>query len=330
LAGNAVTGRSGDGARAGARTLNMLAAPLNAQILRALREGPKQQADLRREAGHPAQTTLRSQLKKLVDAGAIEKRRRSSFPGVLDYELSEAGADLLAVMATLERWLERAPEASLNLGDVPAKGAVKALTEGWSTTILRMLAAKPLTLTELDRVIASLNYPSLERRLSAMRLAGLVAASEADGRGTPYTVTSWARQGIAPIVAAARWERRHSPAGTAQVAKLDVETAFLLAVDLLSPPRDASGPCRLAVELREGKGPQFAGLLVAVSGGRVMSRTTRLDGDADSWALGSLAAWFAAVIDHDMARLELGGDSALARALVDDLHSALFPLPVAD
>ncbi len=46
-------------------------------------------------------------------------------------------------------------------------------------------------------VISSLSYPSLERRLAAMRLAGLIEARPGNGRGTPYAVTDWLRRGIA-------------------------------------------------------------------------------------------------------------------------------------
>lgn len=330
MTGTTVNGRNGSEARSGARTLNLLAAPLNSQILKALRDGPKQPAELRLPAGHPALTTLRGQLKKLVDAGTIEKRRRNRFPGALEYRLSETGSDLMPVVDALERWLERAPQGPLGLGGPPAKAAIKALTDGWSTAMLRALGAKPLTLTELDRVISSMNYPSLERRLSAMRLAGLVDANEGDGRGTPYDVTAWARLAVGPLVAASRWERRHAPSETPPVAKLDVEAAFLLAADLLATPASATGTCRLTIALGDDGGPAPTGLLVSVGDGRVTARTTRLEGETDAWATGSLPAWFAAVVDGDRSGLELGGDGALAGALVDELHGALFAPSLAD
>jgi DNA-binding HxlR family transcriptional regulator len=328
LTGDAVNGRNGCGDRAGARTLNLLAAPLNSQILHALREGAKTQIELRRQTGHPAQTTLRAQLKRLHQIGAIEKQRRDSFPGVLEYELSSAGNDLLPVAAAIDRWLKLSPDGPIEPGSPRAKAAIRAFTEGWSTTMLRALAAKALTLTELDAVITVHNYPSLERRLSAMRLTGLVEAREGNGRGTPYGVAEWARLGIAPLIAAGRWERSHAPAETGTLVKLDIETVFLLASDLLSMPAAASGSCRVAVELRGGEGPVLAGLFLAVRGGRVTSRTTRLGGHPDAWAAGPLSAWFTAIMDRDPAGLELGGDGILARAIVDGLHDVLFGLPV--
>ncbi|HXS47363.1 MAG TPA: winged helix-turn-helix transcriptional regulator, partial [Solirubrobacterales bacterium] len=146
---------SGNGARSGAQTLALLASPLNILILRALSEGPKRQTELRRVAGAPAQTTLRAHLQGLSEIDAIVKSRRNRFPGVLEFELTEAGRDLLSVTTALGRWLRCAPEGPLELGSDAAKAAVKALADGWSTTMLRALAAGPLSLTELDHIIGS-------------------------------------------------------------------------------------------------------------------------------------------------------------------------------
>ncbi len=314
--------------RSGAQTLTLLATPLNCLILRALAEEPKEQGELRRAAGSPAQSTLRAQLRKVAAIGAIAKHRRNRFPGILEYELTASGHDLLIVAAVLEQWLGGAPDGPLHLGSNSAKAAIKALADGWSTTMLRALAAGPLSLTELDRVIGSLSYPSLERRLSAMRLAGQLESSPGNGRGTPYAVTDWLREGMAPIAAAARWERRHLPEATAPIARIDAEAAFLLSMQLLRLPAELSGTCRMAVEIPNGKVRRLAGVMVEVEDGELTSCATQLRGSPDAWALGSPAAWLNAVIEHDSDRLELGGNYHLARSLLDGLHAALFEVRV--
>ncbi len=328
MTANTVNG-SGNGARSGAQTLSLLAAPLNVLILQALADGPQRQAELRQVAGSPAQTTLRAQLKRLVEIGALEKHRRNRFPGVLEYELTAPGRELLFVAATLERWLDRAPREPLPIGDNAAKAAIKALAEGWSTTMLRALAAGPISLTELDRLIGSLSYPSLERRLSAMRLAGLIERRVGNGRGTPYAVTGWLRRSVAPIAAAIRWERRHAQGAMAPIGRIDVETAFLLAMPLLRLPRGVSGSCRMAAEVANGE-KGLAGVTVEVRETRIASCATQLKGSAEAWVLGSFSAWLAAMIDQDPAQLELGGDGSLARALIKGLHGELFSVPKKD
>jgi DNA-binding HxlR family transcriptional regulator len=310
--------------RAGAHALSLLAIPLNVQVLHALAEEPMPLVDLRRAVGSPPQTTMRGHLRALTDIGVLERRRQNDFPGTVDYELSGPGRELLGVAGVLDSWLADSPEGAISLGNGAAKGAIKALVEGWSSTIVRALAARPLSLTELNRLISGLNYPSLERRLGALRLAGQIEACPGEGRSTPYAVTDWLRRAIAPLAVAARWERRHIPTAS-PIARIDVEATFLLAVPVLGLPTEMSGSCRLAVELRNGRGdPHLAGVLVEVREGNIVSCVARLQGEADAWVWGSISTWLQAVIEADTDRFEIGGDCDLAAALFEALHGTLF------
>jgi DNA-binding HxlR family transcriptional regulator len=309
--------------RAGTRALSLLGTAPNAIVLRALGEGPGSLAELQSRGGSPG-STLRARLKGLVDADVIIARHSRCFPrGSAEYELTAAGEDLLPVVEVLDRWLTEAPTGSRPLGGDGAKAAIGALVEAWSATLLRALAATPLSVADLDSLINAFNYPSLERRIAAMRHAGQVEARPASGRETPYTVTSWLRRGVAPLLAAIQWERRHLNGSGAPVSAMDVEAAFLLAMPLLELEPEVAGSCRLAVELPSGGGPCVAGVLATLGKGTA-SCTSRLDGSADAWASGSLAAWLRALIDREGGSLELGGDGRLARILVSALHEALF------
>jgi DNA-binding HxlR family transcriptional regulator len=313
------------GARAGTETLTLLSMPINVFVLQALAQESKALMDLRRDAGSPPATTMRGHLRTLTETGVITRRRQNEFPGALNFELTSVGRELLGVAAVLQAWLTEAPEQSLQLGTPAAKGTIKALVEGWGTSMLRALAARPLTLTELDRLIAGLSYPSLERRLGAMRLSGQIKACPSPERGTPYTVTPWLRRAIAPLAAAAHWERVNVPAHTTPITKLDAEAAFLLAIPLIeSVDSELSGACRLAVQIASGDGERLAGVLVSVDEGEVVSCATKHQGHTDAWASGPASAWLRAVIGHDTNRLEIGGDCDLARALIDGLHGVLF------
>lgn len=323
LAADLVNG-SGNGERSGAHVLKLLAAPLNSFVLAALSEGPVRHVELQHRARFPAQTTLRTQLRRLTESGIVIKHRRNRFPGVLEYELTAAGHDLHPAMISLERWLAGAPGGPLSLGGNAAKEIVKALTEAWSSMMLRILASGPLSLTELDGLIDSLSYPALERRLGAMRSAGLVESTHRQRRGTPYELTDWGREAVAPLTAAARWEQRHMTGETTPVSRMEVETAFLLAVRLLRLPGDLSGNCRLAAEVVNDGDRRLAGVAVEVVDGKVASCTTKLRGDAAAWALGSPTAWLNAIVDGDDGLLELGGDCNLAGELVDGLNRTLF------
>jgi len=318
---------NGSPARSGTRALGLLAKPLNGAILRGLSKGPTRLIELRRQCGSPAQTTLRAHLRELEELDAIAKQRRNRFPGALEDELEPPGSELLVVLEVLKRWLEEAPEGSLEFGSRGAKAATKALVEGWSSTMLRALAARPLSLTELDGVIGGLNYPSLERRLAAMRLAGQVIACESQGNGTPYRVTEWLRRGIAPLAAAALWERRNAADRSAAITRADVEAAFLLTLPLLQLPPQLSGSCRLGAEMRISEEHRLVGATAQVDEGQVAFCTARLQGDADAWATGSTMEWLHAVTASDLDGLQMGGDQHLARTVVEGLHKVLFRSP---
>jgi DNA-binding HxlR family transcriptional regulator len=314
--------------RAGTQAIALLTSSINVAVLQALAEGPKSLMSLLRAAGAPSQSTLRLRLRELTDLGVLIRGRQEGFPRALDYKLAPPGHELLSVMDILGTWLAASPSEPIALGSPPAKGTIKALVEGWDSTLVRALAAKPLTLTELDRLITAHNYPSLERRLGAMRRADLIEPLPSRMPGTPYTATGWLRRGVAPLTSANRWERLHAAEATAPVGRLDVEAAFLLAIPLLELPPRLSGSCRLAVATRGGGEQRLAGVTVEVEEGQVVSYVTTLDGNADAWVAGTYPAWLGAVIEHDQAGLEIGGDSRLAGELVGGMHGVLFaPTP---
>jgi DNA-binding HxlR family transcriptional regulator len=304
--------------------LSLLSVPLNVEVLTALDEEPRGLGDLRRAVGSPPPTTMRVHLRELTEIGLLERRRQADFPGAVDYELADPGRELMEVVDALQSWLARSPDGPLTLGTMAATSAVKALVGGWSSTIVRALAARPLSLTDLNRLITGINYPTLERRLSAMRLAGMIESCRGRNRSRPYSVSGWLRRASGPLAAAALWERRNLAAKTTPITPLDVEAAFLLTVPSLQLDAELSGACRLAASVRNSGEERFAGVRTTVEEGQVTSCVSKLGGRADAWASGLALDWIRAVIDGDPAQLEIGGESDLALALVDGLHEALF------
>lgn len=310
--------------RAGGTALSLLAAPLNVHVLTGLATGPRSLTDLRREAGSPPQTTMRTHLRRLEALAIVERRPQNAFPGNVDYELGPAGKGLLVVAHVLEGWLAGAPDGDIALGSAASRSAIAALVDGWSTSMIRALAAQPLSLTELSRVISAVSYPSLERRLAAMRLAGQVERRDGRGRGAPYGPSEWLRHAVAPLAAAARWEHSQRVEGAAAVAPRDIEAVFLLTLPGLQLAGAHSGACRMVVEFGDGGERRLAGVLAGVERGRVAFCSTKLEGQPSASATGPTGVWLDALIEGRGDRLELGGDQALARALFEAFRSYLF------
>jgi DNA-binding HxlR family transcriptional regulator len=309
--------------RAGERALTLLATPLNFTVIRALAERPMRLAELRRATGLPAQTTLRGHLASLGEIGVVRKRPTTQMPYAVENELTDMGRELLEVADRLEDWLAQAPERPIALESGAAKGVVKAFVDGWGSTMMRGLAARPMSLTELDRRIAELSYPALERRLASMRMAGLIEARRGEGAGTPYTVTDWARRGVVPLAAASRCESVHMRGRAAPVTELDIEAAFMLVTPLVDLPADVAGSCQLEVEADPAVARGKAGVRVTVEQGKVVACESGLGPSPGAFAVGSASMWFSAVRDGTADLLRFGGGRQLAESLVTGMHSAL-------
>lgn len=311
--------------RAGATALSLLSVPLNVHILEALRDEELALVELSRAVGHPPATTMRSYLKTLADLGILERQQEGGFPGAVAFSLTTSGERFLGVASALDSWLRKAPDGSIGLGDASAKSAIKALVEAWNATIIRVLAARPLPLTELAKLITGISYPTLERRLTALRRTGqLQARRDSNGsRGTPYEVTPWLRQAVSPLAAAVAWEREWARAQSKALSRLDVETLFLLVIPLLELPEELSGRCRLAVELRSGPQAEYAGAMMTVESGRPVSWASRLEGDSDAWVGGTASSWLGWMNGRTDRPLELGGNGRLARSVVESLAQGI-------
>lgn len=307
--------------RTGAQALEVLAAPLHVHILRALEEEPQGLLDLHRAVGSPPQSTMRVYTRTLEDLGVLERRRQNEFPATAEYSITPAGEGLLKVAGLLQEWLLTAPDGPVLLGSTAAKSSIKALVGGWSSNVVRAVAARALSLTELNVLIPKISYPTLERRLSTMRTARLVEPQPGNGRGTPCGPTAWLRQAVIPLTSAAAWERKFAPDKTPPIGRLDVESAFLLSAPLVELESGQNGRCRLSVEVRGGSSPALAGAIFGVEDGKVASCTSRLDGDAQASASGSALAWMRQMNGGPSGQLEMTGDLSLAMGVTHALRN---------
>ncbi|MFL5900644.1 MAG: winged helix-turn-helix transcriptional regulator [Solirubrobacterales bacterium] len=315
------------GVRAGGTVLSLLAGPLCGPILRAHLEGSLRLPDLRERIGGAAQTTLRGQVGTLRTFGALERHVRTGMPYTVENELTDVGRGILAVAEVLEAWLSRAPQGPIAFGSEPAKGAIRSLVGGWSSTVLRALAIHPLSLTELSVAIPEVSYPSLERRLSAMRASHQVDVMQSKtGKSRPYEVTDWTRRAVGPLVAAGRCECEHLAEVTDPLTRIDIQAAFLLAVPLALLPMGSSGSCQLAVNTAEGEETpeQATGVHVELERGKVISCVSGLEQDPSTWVLGTVEAWAEAIVDGRFDNLRIGGTRQdLARSLIESLHLSI-------
>ncbi len=307
--------------RAGGTALALLSSPLNVHILQALEHGALSPLDLRRAASSPPASTLRVYLRNLTEIGLLERQRQEAFPSTVEHSLTPAGRALLRVGDDLQGWLNTSPEGPILLGGPGSRSATQALVEGWSTNIVRALAARPHSLTQLSRLNVQTSYPALERRLSAMRLANQVEPHPGNGRGTPYRATGWLRRAVSPLAAATAWERKYLPDSTPRIGRFDIEAAFLLTAPLIQLSTPSSGTVRLAVEVQGGPTPAQAGAVLGIEEGAVASCSARLEGDADASITGTAMGWLRQMRSSPVHHVEISGDRQLGQAVTEALQA---------
>ena len=278
--------------RAGAHVLQMAADPINRKILRKMLEHP-----VRMGAGH--------------------------------YEVTPQGREALFVGFVIERWLQSAPQGPLTFDSEEADAAVKALAEGWTATVVHVLARGPHSFDELYGAIEGTGRRALKRRLEAMLDAGQVETLPDGAGGQIFAANDWLRAAIAPLIAAARLERRDPREEMSPIDPLDVEAGFRLSLPLLEMPAEISGSCSLGFDLSDEADSSLTGVTARVEQGRVVSCTAGLDEGADAWASATGLDWLDTVIEPDAKRVRTGGERRLASALLAALHKNLFGVPVA-
>jgi DNA-binding HxlR family transcriptional regulator len=313
--------------RAGGRLLALFGAPLNTLILRAHADCPLRLKELHERLGS-SQSTLREYLASLISLGALRKHDLERSPPAVATGLTEAGWELLRVADVFERWLAQAPDGPIALDSEQGKGAVKALAAGWDSNVLGALAARPLSLTELDGLIDGLSYPALERRLAAMRARRQIEALPDRRTETLYTVTGWVRQAFAPLAAASSYERRRLLSDSELIWGADLEAAFLLALPLITLPLGVRGACLLLVDAGDGGDVEElrTGVRGEVEGGCVAAAVPISpieDADSPCWIRGSSLAWLDAIVEGDPGQLQMGGpERRLPLCVVQGFHDA--------
>jgi len=196
--------------------------------------------DLRR-AGRVRRPDDAAQAPEGLTTSVPVRMRQHEFPAVGHLRLTQSGSNCSRPPRS-SRLDRTSPKVRCRLAD-RRRRAQSIPSSSLDAKMLRALAAKPLSLPS-STFLSGVNYPALERRLGAMRLAGRSPRPLPEKRQHSDTRDSWLRQRL-PAVAAANWERCRAPSNREPLGRLDVEAIFLLAIPPSTCPRTAEGPAGL-------------------------------------------------------------------------------------
>jgi DNA-binding HxlR family transcriptional regulator len=320
VSGNSAAGRL----RAGGRALLLLADPVNVAILRQLGSGPLESTALLDRIDYVSRSTYFDRMRDLEELSLVGRWRRADVPPVAECWLAGPGERLLPVARLLDGWLRGAPRDPLQLGQAYATAVIKALAVGWGSTVLRWLAERPHSLTELEHLVEGFGYRKLERICRDLVKAELAERVVIRGRLSAYGMTPWGRRAAGSLAAAIRWEQHEIPEWSAAVTSTEVEGGLMLALPLIDLPNDVSGTCSLLVDADAPERQSLGGAVVRVAHGRPVSwaPATDLHPRADCWVRGTTLAWLDAVGAPHSADLRLGGDAGLAEKVIASLRGA--------
>ncbi|HWI94929.1 MAG TPA: winged helix-turn-helix transcriptional regulator [Solirubrobacterales bacterium] len=312
--------------RAGGRALLLLADPVSVSILCQLASGPLENAELLGRIGFVSRSTYFERMRDLEELSLISRTRRGDVPPIAECRLEMAGAQLLPVARRLDAWLAEAPKGTLRLGEAYATTSVKALAVAWGSTLLRWLAERPRTLSELEQLIHAFGYRKLERIVRDLVEAGLIEPVETRSRLRPYGVTEWGRCAAGLLVAAMRWERHEIPKRSAPVGSMEAEGILLLGLPLIALPEEANGSCGLLVDAGPTGEESLGGAVVRLMDGRPVAwkaagglEAESIELEADCWVRGPTTAWLGTHA-HPGAAFDMGNNIDLAEKVMAALR----------
>jgi DNA-binding HxlR family transcriptional regulator len=205
----------------------------------------------------------------------------------------------------------------------PDARALDLVGDKWTLLIVRDLVSGPRRFVELQRVLPGISTEQLRSRLNRMVADGMLTRKRY--REVPprvdYELTERARQLTFVIAELARWGYEWSWGRPRSSERVDIGAIFRLAPGLLAGAVRA-GTVELTVTDGAREGGRATFTLTLGAHGEVTIAERPAEG-AQATIRGSQEAWVSALSpDRDSSRLELGGDGALARLVLDGLTAS--------
>jgi DNA-binding HxlR family transcriptional regulator len=296
--------------------LLVLSDSLNLAVLQQLRDGPLTASELLDEL-RASRATRFKRLRRLEELGLIVREKHSGWPPPTYCRLSEAGRGLLAVAERFEAWFERRQQYQGG-GELERAQAIKALTSGWGSTLVRWLAESPRSATELEALTPpQTSHHDVKRALSALSKMGLAKRMPRRiGRRHPYTLTPSGREAAAPLAAAVHWERGHVNGADSAWEAPAAETLFYLAAPLASVPVGIEGTCSMLIS-------EHGVVSMEISSGRLVAHSPVPGEEVQAQALGTGRAWLASLVNGTSETLETRGDHELIAVLILGLQQVI-------
>ncbi len=293
-------------------------------LIDALRLGSLARSALRRCVPYVSEATFDRSLRSLVESGIVVSRPLESDHRRRADELTQAGRDLLEIAEEIEAVELR---ASAGLRGPSAPPPLSVVADAVGRLIMReLLVERALSFTELRSRLPELAQGTFADHLVLME-GGLVRVLPDPQREEHcYQLSELAPALARGMTLSARFRRRITPRSAPWMSgDLPSLVKLLLRAPVRAPQR-ANGAVLLHVRPPTRTERGWSDVEVALTDGRLSLRSpgTREPG---ARVRASPLSWCDALLDGDLAGIEIEGDGELAHTLLAALAVALRPRP---
>jgi DNA-binding HxlR family transcriptional regulator len=295
-------------------------------LMDALRQaGALERSALRRCVPYVSEATFDRSLRSLVESEIVVSRPLESDHRRRADELTQAGRDLLEIAEEIEAVEMRAP-AGLRSPSAPPLLSVVADAVG--RLIMReLLIDRALSFTELRSLLPELAHGTFADHLVPLTEGGLMRVLPGSRPEEHcYELSELALALARGVALSARFRRRITPRGAPWMSGDLPSLVKLLLRTQVRTPRHVNGAVLLHVRAPTETERGWSDVEVALADGRLSLRSpgTR---EPRARVRASPLAWCDALLDGDLAGIEIEGDGELAHTLLAALAVALHPRP---
>jgi DNA-binding HxlR family transcriptional regulator len=308
--------------------LKLLGDGANGPILKALGPRPLRTKKLTEKVPVYAPRTVYRHTRKLVDFGLVDRAEIAGVPSTVIHSLSPSGRDLYEL-------LEAYSEASLPWVTGPGSGdglwtVCGLLGEMWTYGWIEELGNGGRSATELAESTENMTFHQVSRRTHQLLSWNLLYETTARGHRKRYQLSDQSRHGAALITGLGRWRQQHVDGeGDRGLTVEEIATVLRACLPLLQLPEHEDRRIRLGIVGKTGlNGDRGSATLTAHSRLNGTVKSVREKSSEDAWAIGSVATWFAALLDDERGRMRVGGDLELVENCLKRLNEVLWATPV--
>jgi DNA-binding HxlR family transcriptional regulator len=309
-------------------TLKFLGGGATGPILMALGPRPLRTKKLTERVPRYTPRTVYRHARTLSDQNLVDRQETPGVPSSVIHSLSiPSGRELFRLLdAYAEVALPRL-DASRNGDGIWA--SIGLIGEMWESGWTDELSRGGQTATDLSEATAGLTFHQTSRRTQQMISWGLLSKGGGPGQRKRYQLTEQARQGMALIAGVGRWRQRHVPGDERGLTVPEMAVVLRACLPLIALPGHPGMSIKLGiVGAPDAQGDNGSETLSGNVGMDGSVRSVRDKAKPDSWALCTVDAWFAAILDGNRGRMRVGGDLDLVDHCLKQLYDVLWTAPV--